>query len=82
MEKKTKTYCIDINIKLAIDLWIRKHIEPGTFTELLLRGKYDEAYTHAHPLLKMYFFDHVNFVEDVVPDFCKFENFDKWKNDK
>lgn len=68
-------------IKDAIDTWIKYGIKPGSCTELLLRGQYDEAYLHAHPLVKPHWQDHIKYVESL-PIECRGENFDTWRDKK
>ena len=75
-------YKVDINITDAIRVWIEHALPPGSCTELLLRGDYDEALLHAHPHIKPYWDDHVLFVECEVPEYCRGENYDKWKGIK
>lgn len=73
------TYKIDINIVEAIKLWHNKGIPPGSCTEYLLRGDYEEAFLHAHPLIKPFWNDHIQFVENEVPSYCRGKNYDIWK---
>jgi len=68
---------IDENIKNSIDVWIDHGINPGSCTELLLRGDYDEAFKHAHPMIKPFWEDHIEYVESM-PEACRGENFDEW----
>ena len=69
---------VDESITSAIDMWIEHGIKPGSCTELLLRGEYDEAFQHAHPLIKPHWQDHIDYVE-TLPDECRGDNFDSWK---
>jgi len=69
---------VDENIICAIDTWLTHGIKPGSCTELLLRGEYDEAYKHAHPLIKPYWNDHIEYIESL-PAECRGKNFDSWK---
>jgi hypothetical protein len=68
---------VDENIVAAIEVWITHGLKPGSCTELLLRGNYDEAFKHAHPLIKPYWADHIAYVESM-PEACRGENFDDW----
>jgi len=72
---------VDENIICAVDSWIQHGINPGSCTELLLRGKYDEAFKHAHPLIKPYWEDHITYIESL-PEACRGKNFDTWKGMK
>lgn len=69
---------IDKNIKDAIDNWILHGLSPGSCTTLLLMGKYDEAFNHAHPLIKPHWEDHIKYIESL-PEICRGNNFSKWK---
>jgi len=69
---------VDIHIIEAIEVFISHGINPGSCVELLLRGEYDEAYKHAHPLIKPYWNDHIKYVESMTPA-IRGENFDHWK---
>lgn len=80
-EHKEKVLKLDENIIQAVNLWIKMGLEPGLCTELLLRGKYDEAYKHAHPLIKSHWDDHITYIEHL-PSECRGENYDKWGEDK
>ncbi len=68
---------VDTNISDAIEVWITHGLNPGSCTELLLRGNYDEALKHAHPLIKPYWKDHIEYVESM-PEACRGENYDDW----
>ena len=74
---KGKLMNVDIHIIEAIEVFISHGINPGSCVELLLRGEYDEAYKHAHPLIKPYWEDHIAYVESM-PEACRGENFDDW----
>ena len=69
---------IDENIKSAIDLWISHGLEPGSCTRLLLEGDHEEAFKHAHPLIKPFWNDHVAYIE-TLPLECRGENMSDWK---
>ena len=69
---------IDENIKDAIDVWIKFGIYPGSCTTLLLKGEYDEALKHAHPLIKPHWKDHISYIEKI-PIECRGENMESWK---
>lgn len=71
-------YQVDSNITEAIDRWIIHGIKPGSCTSLLLEGKYDEAYLHAHPLIKPYWQDHIDYIE-TLPKECRGENMSQWE---
>lgn len=75
-------YRVDESITSAIDLWIHHGIEPGSCTMLLLEGKYEEAFLHAHPLIKPHWQDHIDYVEKHVPKECRGENMEAWKEKK
>ena len=70
-------------IKEAIDSWISHGLHPGSFTYYLLKGDYEEALKHAHPLLKPHIQDQIDYVE-TLPIECRGENMESWKgeNDK
>ena len=70
---------VDMNMTEAMDVWIEHALPPGSCTELLLRGLYDEAILHAHPNIKPHFKDHIEYVERYVPEYCRGENYDNWK---
>ncbi len=72
---------IDQNIVDAINLWIHYGILPGSCSELLLKGDYDEAFLHAHPLIKPYWDDHIKYVE-TLPLACRGEGMETWKGTK
>lgn len=74
-------YRVDQNIIEAIDLWISHGLEPGSCTTLLLKGEYDEAFLHAHPLIKPHWKDHITYVESL-PDKYRGKNFESWKEFK
>ena len=69
---------VDNSISDAVDLWISHGIKPGSCTELLLRGQYDQAYLHAHLLIKPFWDDHIKYIESL-PAGCRGENFDTWE---
>jgi len=69
------------SITSAIDLWISHGLKPGSCTELLLRGEYERAFQHAHPIIKPYFADHIKYVE-LISEECRGENFDTWKGNE
>jgi len=71
-------YQIDINIKEAIDVWIEYGIDPGSCTRLLLKGEYNEAFKHAHPLIKPHWDDHIAYIE-TLPKECRGQNMETWK---
>jgi len=72
---------VDENIKQAIDVWIEHGIYPGSCTSLLLEGKYDKAFLHAHPLIKPYWDDHITYIK-TLPEACRGENMKAWKESK
>lgn len=69
---------VDTSIVEAVRAWLTYALQPGSCTELLLRGDYDEAYKHAHPLIKPYWDDHIKFIESI-PLYCRNGNYDRWK---
>jgi len=69
---------VDDSIIGAVNLWVSHGIKPGSCTELLLRGDYEKAYKHAHPMIKSHWEDHVAYIESLPIDF-RGENFDDWK---
>ena len=69
---------IDTNIKEAIDVWISHGLEPGSCTRLMLEGDFDEAYKHAHPLIKPHWEDHIQYVLSL-PKECRGENMQIWR---
>ena len=71
---------VDDSIRSAVDMWIKHGIKPGSCTEHLLRGDYDRALQHAHPLIKPHWNDHIEYIESV-PEECRGENYDTWKAD-
>ena len=73
---------VDTSITSAIELWYTDGLPPGSCTELLLRGRYEEAFKHAHPLIKPHWYDHIEYVETVVPIECRNENYDTWRGVK
>ena len=70
---------VDDNIIQAIELWAKYGLNPGSCTTLLLKGEYDEAFKHAHPLIKPYWEDHIKYVESLQIEYRK-ENMVSWKN--
>ena len=70
--------CVDVNITEAIELWIKHGIPAGSCTELLLRGRYDEAFLHAHPHIKPHWLDHIEYIESL-PIECRNENYESWR---
>jgi hypothetical protein len=72
---------IDSSISDAVDAWIQQGLNPGTCTELLLRGDYDRAFLYAHPLIKRDWNDYIAYMETLPPE-CRGENFDSWKGKK
>jgi len=72
---------VDQNIKEAVAVWIEYGINPGSCTKLLLEGKYDEAFLHAHPLIKPYWKDHIAYIE-TLPKECRGKNVKTWKGKK
>jgi len=69
---------IDENIKDAINSWMLHGLQPGSCTTLLLRGNYDEAFKHAHPLIKPYWEDHIRYIESL-PEICRGINVPTWQ---
>jgi len=69
---------LDQNIIDAIEVWITHGLNPGSCTELLLRGEYEKAFKHAHPLIHDHWQDHIDYVERL-PKECRGDNFDNWK---
>lgn len=69
---------VDQSISDAVDKWLSNGINPGSCTELLLRGDYDEAFLHAHPLIKPFWKEHIRYIESI-PAECRGENYDTWK---
>ena len=41
----------DINVTAAMLAWLENGLNPGSYTRLLLLGRYDEAKNYAHPHL-------------------------------
>ena len=72
---------VDENIVQAINSWVKYGLDPGSCTRLLLEGKYNEAYLHAHPLIKPYWSDHVAYVKSL-PLECRGKNMQIWKKKK
>ncbi|MCK5015905.1 MAG: hypothetical protein KAS32_02445 [Candidatus Peribacteraceae bacterium] len=71
---------VDENIIQAVDNWRKYGLPPGSCTELLLRGEYEEAYLHAHPLIKPHWRDHLIYIEDLPEEFRGI-NYDTWKGE-
>jgi hypothetical protein len=69
---------VDMNIADAVEAWHDHGLPPGSCTELLLRGRYDEARKHAHPLILPHWDDHVKWIE-TIPVVCRGANFDNWR---
>lgn len=69
------------SIVSAIRVFFVYGLSPGSCTELLLKGKYDEAKLHAHMMLRDddTWTDHINFIEHLVPICCRNEYYDTWK---
>ena len=74
----TRMVQVDRNITQACDAWIEHGLQPGSCTELLLRGRYEEAFKHAHPLIKPHWDDHITYIESL-PLYCRNGNYDRWK---
>lgn len=72
---------VDINIIEAVDAWIKYGLNPGSCTRLLLEGKYEEAFKHAHPLIKPYWKDHIAYIE-TTPKECRGVHMKTWKGNK
>lgn len=72
---------VDENIVSAIRMYFLYAVPPGSCTELLLRGNFDDAKLRAHMLVRddNHWNDHVAFVKNCVPVYCKNENYDTWK---
>jgi len=73
-----KVLRVDENIKSAIDNWINHGLEPGSCTTLLLKGDYEEALKHAHPLIKPHWEDHIEYVESL-PIKCRGPYMEEWQ---
>ena len=69
---------VDQHIIEAVQAWIDHGLEPGSCTRLLLEGDYEEAYKHAHPLIKPYWADHIKYIESI-PEECRGTNMKSWK---
>ena len=69
---------LDWNIVDAIKNYFLYGLPPGSFTTLLLKGDYENAPNHAHPLIKQHIPDHIAFVE-MLPGCCRGENFSNWQ---
>jgi hypothetical protein len=69
---------VDRSISEAAEMWVAHGINPGSCTELLLRGDYEEAFMHAHLLIKPFWDDHIKYIESLPPQ-CRGENYDNWK---
>jgi len=69
----------DSNMTNAVNMWYLHALQPGSCTELVLRGQYDEALLHAHVNIRPIFGEFIEWVELYVPDCCKNENYDKWR---
>lgn len=75
------TLQVDQNIVDAVQAWIDHGIDPGSCTTLLLKGEYEEAFLHAHPLLVPYWTDHVKYIESL-PAECRGANMETWRKSK
>ncbi len=75
------TFNIDPSIKEAVELWVDHGLNPGSCTELLLRGDYDRAFKYAHPHIKPFWNDYVEYIK-TIPIECRNENYDSWKTNK
>ncbi|MCP3924850.1 MAG: hypothetical protein GY714_19910 [Desulfobacterales bacterium] len=69
---------VDESIISAVENWINHGLDPGSCTRLLLEGKYEEALSHAHPLIKPHWHDHIAFIQSL-PEQCRGENMEEWK---
>lgn len=69
---------VDISIKEAIDVWISHGLDPGSCTRLLLKGDYEEAKKHAHPLILPHWDDHIAYVESIHIKY-RHNNMKAWK---
>lgn len=72
-----KRLMVDDNIVQAVNMWIQHGIYPGSCTSLLLAGEYDEAFLHAHPLIKPFWQDHIDYIE-TLPEECRKGNMTAW----
>jgi hypothetical protein len=73
-----KNMMVDLNMVDALQLWVSHGLYPGSCCYLLLTGKYEEAFLHAHELIKPHWADHIKYVESL-PAECRGENMDSWK---
>jgi len=73
----TKELRVDTSIIEAIETWASHGIYPGSCTTLLLKGEYDEALKHAHPLIKPHWQDHITYVESLPKEY-RGENMEAW----
>lgn len=48
----------------AAKRWCENRIPAGSCTMLLLAGYYDEAFLHAHPLIKPHWQDHIEAMKE------------------
>ena len=74
----TERLKIDLGMKDAMELWYEHALPPGSCCELLLRGRYKEAYYHAHMHIRPIFDNHIKLAESF-PIECRNENYDKWR---
>lgn len=72
---------VDENIKDAVNSWIDLGLQPGSCTYYLLKGDYEEAFLHAHPLIKPYWEDHIRYIE-TIPEECRGDNMKTWRGKK
>ena len=80
-DRTNREYEVCDSIVGAIENWINYGLEPGSCTEFLLRGDYERAKLSAHMLLRpdRIWNEHVEFVKNCVPEYCRGENYDTWK---
>lgn len=59
---------VDKNMIEATELWCKHRIPAGSCTMLLLAGLFDEAFKHAHPMIKPYWEDHINYFKQIAKE--------------
>lgn len=74
---------VDLGIKDAMDLWYEHGLPPGSCTELLLRGQYEEAWYHAHMHIRPdeIWNNHIELAKSY-PLECREHNYDNWVGKK
>lgn len=81
-DRTRREYKVCDSITGAIENWVKYGLPPGSCTEFLLRGDYERARLSAHMLIRYpdeVWTEHVLFVQNCVPEYCRGENYDTWK---